>query len=70
LENLVERAVLTADSAILKIIPPAIHVEPAISINDKPPETATATPDNGARRLPSLTEKEGFQTRTLVIRKF
>src|SRR5262249_8884476 len=39
LENLVERAVLSANDAILKIVPPAIRVEPAISINDNPPET-------------------------------
>ncbi len=58
LENLVERAVLSANGAILKIVPPAIRVEPAISINDKPPETATASPDNGVRRLLSLMENE------------
>jgi FADH2 O2-dependent halogenase len=58
LENLVERAVLSADGSILKIVPPSIRVEPAISINDNPPETVTALPDNGARRLLSLTENE------------
>jgi transcriptional regulator with GAF, ATPase, and Fis domain len=58
LENLVERAVLSADGGILKIVPPSIRVEPAISINDAPHETATNEPDNGARRLLSLTENE------------
>src|SRR5262245_4373806 len=58
LENLVERAVLSADGAILKFAPPAIRVEPGISINDKPAETLTAVPDNVARRLVTLTENE------------
>ncbi|HEU0177549.1 MAG TPA: sigma 54-interacting transcriptional regulator [Blastocatellia bacterium] len=66
LENLVERAVLSAGGAILKIVPPSIRVEPAISINDKPPETATAMPDNGARRLLSLTENEEAHIRTVL----
>jgi FADH2 O2-dependent halogenase len=66
LENLVERAVLSADGAILKIIPPSIRVEPAISINDAPPETATATPDNRARRLLSLTENEEAHIRMVL----
>src|SRR5262249_44220164 len=62
LENLVERAVLSADGGILKIIPPAIRVEPAISINDKPSETLTALPDNSPDNdrgwLVTLTENE------------
>ncbi|HZF37360.1 MAG TPA: sigma 54-interacting transcriptional regulator [Blastocatellia bacterium] len=66
LENLVERAVLSADCAILKVVPPSIRVEPAISINDKPPEIATAMPDNGARRLLSLTENEEAHIRTVL----
>jgi sigma-54 interacting transcriptional regulator len=43
LENLVERAVLSAGGAILKVAPPAIRVEPAISISGKLSETVTAT---------------------------
>jgi len=66
LENLVERAVLSVGGAILKIVPPSIRVEPAISINDKPPETATAMPDNGARRMLSLTENEEAHIRTVL----
>jgi FADH2 O2-dependent halogenase len=66
LENLVERAVLSADGAILKIVPPSIRVEPAISINDTPSETATATPDNSARRLLSLTENEEAHIRMVL----
>lgn len=66
LENLVERAVLSAGGAILKIVPPSIRVEPAISINDKPPETAPALPDNGARRLLSLTENEEAHIRMVL----
>jgi FADH2 O2-dependent halogenase len=66
LENLVERAVLSADSAILKIVPPSIRVEPAISIIDNPPETATATPENGSRRLMSLTENEEAHIRMVL----
>jgi transcriptional regulator with GAF, ATPase, and Fis domain len=62
----VERAVLSADSAILKIVPPSIHVEPAISINDNPPETATAIPENGLKRLMSLTENEEAHIRTVL----
>src|SRR5215471_9607921 len=58
LENLVERAVLSTNGAILKIVPPSVRVEPAISIIDKPSAPATALPDNGARRLMSLTENE------------
>jgi formate hydrogenlyase transcriptional activator len=58
LENLVERAVLSANGGILKIVPPSIRVETAISINDNTPETAIAAPDNGARRLQSLTDNE------------
>ena len=56
LENLVERAVLSADGAILKIAPPAVHVEPAIG--DKLSEAVTAIPDNSAIRLASLTDNE------------
>jgi len=67
LENLVERAVLTTDGAILKIIPPPIRVEPAISINDNPPETATATTAaKSARRLLSLTENEEAHIRMVL----
>jgi transcriptional regulator with GAF, ATPase, and Fis domain len=66
LENLVERAVLTTDGAILKIIPPPIHVEPAISINDNPPERATAQADMSARRLLSLTENEEAHIRMVL----
>jgi transcriptional regulator with GAF, ATPase, and Fis domain len=72
LENLVERAVLSADGAILKIVPPTIRVEPAISIldgldgNAKPPETTTVMPDNGARRLLSLAENEEAHIRTVL----
>jgi FADH2 O2-dependent halogenase len=66
LENLVERAVLSADGGILKIAPPAIRVEPAISINDQPTETAPPTPDNGARRLVTLTENEESHIRMVL----
>ncbi|HEY7184074.1 MAG TPA: sigma 54-interacting transcriptional regulator [Blastocatellia bacterium] len=66
LENLVERAVLSASGAILKIVPPSIRVEPAISIIDKPPETAPAMPDNAAGRLMSLTENEEAHIRTVL----
>jgi FADH2 O2-dependent halogenase len=66
LENLVERAILSADGAILKIAPPAIRVEPAISINDKPTETITAMPDNGAKRLVTLTENEESYIRMVL----
>ncbi|MBO0861469.1 MAG: sigma 54-interacting transcriptional regulator [Chloracidobacterium sp.] len=66
LENLVERAVLSANSPILKIVPPSVRVEPAISIIDKPPETATTLPDNGVRRLISLTENEKAHIRTVL----
>jgi len=66
LENLVERAVLSANGSILKIVPPAIRVEPAISINDSPPETATVTPNDGARRLLSLTENEEAHIRMVL----
>src|SRR5262249_38546889 len=59
-------AVLTTDSAILKIIPPPIRVEPAISINDHPPETATATVANSSRRLLSLTENEEAHIRMVL----
>jgi len=58
LEHLVERAVLSAKGAILQIAPPATRVEPARSFNNKPSETVTAMPDNGATRLVSLTENE------------
>ncbi len=66
LENLVERAVLTADGAVLKLIPPSIRVEAATPINDKPPETSPATADNGARRLASLMENERDHIRTVL----
>src|SRR5262245_33471974 len=66
LENLVERAVLSADGAILKIVPPAIRVEPAISINDNQPETVIAMPENVARRLLSLTENEEAHIRAVL----
>jgi FADH2 O2-dependent halogenase len=66
LENLVERAVLSADCSILKIVPPSIRVEPAISINDNPPETAPAIHENGAKRLMSLTENEEAHIRTVL----
>jgi transcriptional regulator with GAF, ATPase, and Fis domain len=66
LENLVERAVLSTNGAILKIVPPSVRVEPAISIIDPPPETATAMPDNSARRLMSLTENEEAHIRTVL----
>jgi FADH2 O2-dependent halogenase len=66
LENLVERAVLSANGAILKIIPPSIRVEPAISINDKPEETVSDSAHNGARRLQSLTENEEAHIRMVL----
>jgi tetracycline 7-halogenase / FADH2 O2-dependent halogenase len=66
LENLVERAVLSADGGILKIVPPSIRVEPSISINDTAPEIATVTPANGARRLLSLTENEEAHIRMVL----
>ncbi|HKQ72938.1 MAG TPA: sigma 54-interacting transcriptional regulator [Blastocatellia bacterium] len=70
LENLVERAVLTADAGILKIVPPAIRVEPGISINDKPIEPVTALldkgPDHGANRLVTLTENEESHIRMVL----
>jgi FADH2 O2-dependent halogenase len=66
LENLVERAVLTSDSAILKIVPPSIRVEPAISINDNPPESARTAPENGSNRLMSLTENEDAHIRMVL----
>jgi FADH2 O2-dependent halogenase len=66
LENLVERAVLSANGPILKIVPPAIRVEPAISINDNPPETVTATAGKSARRLLSLTENEEAHIRMVL----
>jgi len=66
LENLVERAVLTTDGAILKIIPPPIRVEPAISIIDNPPETTTATAAKSARRMLSLTENEEAHIRMVL----
>jgi transcriptional regulator with GAF, ATPase, and Fis domain len=64
LEHLVERAVLSAKGDILRIAPPAVRVGPAI--NDKPSETATALPDNGAMRLPSLTENEEAHIRMVL----
>src|SRR5262249_16650986 len=67
LENLVERAILSADGGILKIVPAAIRVEPDISINDKSAiETATAAPDDGSRRLLSLTENEESHIRMVL----
>jgi formate hydrogenlyase transcriptional activator len=66
LENLVERAVLSANGSILKIVPPPIHVEPAISIIDNPPETATATSGKNAMRLLSLTENEEAHIRMVL----
>lgn len=56
LEHLVERAVLSAKGDVLRIVPPAVHVETAI--DDKLSETVTALPDDGARRLASLAENE------------
>jgi len=64
LEHLVERAVLSADGAILEIAPPAIRVEPAI--NDKLSETVTALPDNDTRRLATLTENEQAYIRMVL----
>jgi transcriptional regulator with GAF, ATPase, and Fis domain len=58
LEHLVERAVLTAQGAILQITPPATRVEPARSFNDRLSETAAIVPDSGAMRLVSLIENE------------
>jgi FADH2 O2-dependent halogenase len=66
LENLVERAVLSADFPILKIVPPSIRVEPSNSINDNPAETAPAMRENGARRLMSLTENEEAHIRMVL----
>jgi tetracycline 7-halogenase / FADH2 O2-dependent halogenase len=68
LENLVERAVLSAGGAILKVAPPAIRVEPAISISDKLSENVTAMPDGGERRLVSLRENERAHIR-MVLRQ-
>ncbi len=70
LENLVERAILSADGGMLKIAPPAIRVEPGISINDKPTQTITAapenTPENGSKRLVSLMENEESHIRMVL----
>ena len=49
-----------------KIVPPAIRVEPAISINDNSPETVTATAGKSARRLLSLTENEEAHIRMVL----
>jgi FADH2 O2-dependent halogenase len=66
LENLVERAVLSTDGAILKVAPPTIRIEPAVSINDKPTETAPVTPDSGDRRMVSLRENEKAHIRMVL----
>jgi FADH2 O2-dependent halogenase len=66
LENLVERAVLSAAGAILTVAPPAIRVEPAISISTKLSETVTAMPDGGERRLVSLRENERAHIRMVL----
>jgi len=66
LENLVERAVLSANGHILKVVPPSIRVEPAISIIDNSPENVTATRNDGARRLLSLTENEEAHILTVL----
>jgi FADH2 O2-dependent halogenase len=66
LENLVERAVLSADGAILKVAPPSIRVEPAISIGAKLSETVTAMPDSSERRLASLRENERAHIRMVL----
>ena len=66
LENLVERAVLSADGAILKVAPPSIRVEPAISIGAKLSETVTAMPASGERRLASLRENERAHIRMVL----
>ncbi|MCI0391093.1 MAG: sigma 54-interacting transcriptional regulator [Acidobacteria bacterium] len=66
LEHLVERAVLSAEGGILKIAQPAIRDEPALSPNDKLPETVTALPDNGAMRLVTLTEHEQSHIRMVL----
>ncbi|HEY6404168.1 MAG TPA: sigma 54-interacting transcriptional regulator [Blastocatellia bacterium] len=69
LEHMVERAVLSADCPILKIVPPSIRIEPAISIIDRPSElaeNATAMPENGSRRLMSLAENEEAHIRMVL----
>jgi FADH2 O2-dependent halogenase len=66
LEHLVERAVLSARSEILKVAPPSIRVEPDISINDKLTETAADLPDNGTKRLVTLTENEHDHIRMVL----
>jgi FADH2 O2-dependent halogenase len=66
LEHLVERAVLSSHGEILKVAPPAIHVEPDISFNNKLPDAVPALPDNDAMRLVTLTENECAHIRTVL----
>jgi FADH2 O2-dependent halogenase len=58
LEHLVERAVLSAKSEMLKIVPPAAHVEADRSFNGLLAAAVTAPPDNDTGRIVTLTENE------------
>jgi tetracycline 7-halogenase / FADH2 O2-dependent halogenase len=66
LENLVERAVLSAKGEILKVDLPAIQVEAAIPSNDKLPEPVPSMPNNGTIRLLSLRENEQAHIRMVL----
>jgi formate hydrogenlyase transcriptional activator len=66
LEHLVERAVLSADGAILKIAPPAIRVEPLPSDNDEPPETGGARRHKDATPLATLADYERDHIRMVL----
>ena len=66
LENLVERAVLSADGAILKVAPPSVRIEPAISIGVKLSEAISTVLHGSESRLLSLRENEKAHIRMVL----
>ncbi len=66
LEHLVERAVLSAKSEILKVAPPTIRIQPPLSINDELSEPVSAGPNKDARQPVTLADNERNHIRMVL----
>jgi transcriptional regulator with GAF, ATPase, and Fis domain len=66
LEHLVERAVLSAKSEILKVAPPTTRVEHPAAVHEERPETVSAVPNQEAIPLVTLAENERNHIRMVL----
>src|SRR5262249_1783652 len=66
LEHLVERGVLSVKGKVLRIAPPAAHVDPGISMIDRTLDAVPAIPENEMTRLTTLAENERDHIRRVL----